>query len=384
MADIHLGAWRDPRLKELCTASFKQAIKTCIDRKVDFVLIAGDLFHTAIPGIDIIKLAVNQLKKLKAKNIPVYVIPGSHDYSPSGKTMIDVLEEAELLINVMKGSIEEGKLKLEFTQDPGTKVKITGVLGKKGMLDKKIYDTLDLKSLEAEKGKKIFMFHTALDEMKPKEMEKMDSYSVAMMPKGFEYYAGGHVHIVKEHQDADYNNVIYPGPIFPANFSELEKLRNGGLYIVDEKKEYIPLKLAEVKPLTFEFKDATPETIMEKIKTLDNVEEAIVLIRIKGTLDGNSSDVKVREIIEHAESKGAMLVLVNKAALLSKELHEIKIEENTAEEIEKAVIKEHLGQIPVDFAENEAVITRQLIKGIEGTDVYKKIYLRLLPTGSMT
>ena len=35
-------------------------------------------------------------------NIEVYVIPGSHDFSPSGKTMLDVLENSGLVINVNK------------------------------------------------------------------------------------------------------------------------------------------------------------------------------------------------------------------------------------------------------------------------------------------
>ena len=46
---------------------------------------------------------------------------------------------------------------------------------------------LDLKNLEEEEGFKIFMFHTALTELKPKNLERMDSAPISLLPKGFDY-----------------------------------------------------------------------------------------------------------------------------------------------------------------------------------------------------
>lgn len=109
--------------------------------------------------------------------------------------MLDVIENAGLLTNVARGEeTSNNKLKLNFTIDEKTGAKITGMLGKKGMLEKNYYEALDKKNLEEEKGYKIFMFHTALTEFKPEEMEKMESTPVSALPKGFNYYAGGHVH----------------------------------------------------------------------------------------------------------------------------------------------------------------------------------------------
>ena len=112
MADCHIGSWRDPKLKDTSTLAFNKAADKCIAEAVDFILISGDLFNTSFPRLDNLKTAVNALKKLKDRDIPVYIIPGSHDYSPSGKTMLDVLEEAGLFINVVKGEEINGKLKL--------------------------------------------------------------------------------------------------------------------------------------------------------------------------------------------------------------------------------------------------------------------------------
>jgi len=55
LADCHLGGWRQPELKDLNFKSFQYALEECIKEGVDFVLIAGDLFDSAYPPIDILK-----------------------------------------------------------------------------------------------------------------------------------------------------------------------------------------------------------------------------------------------------------------------------------------------------------------------------------------
>ncbi|MBI4151230.1 DNA repair exonuclease, partial [Candidatus Woesearchaeota archaeon] len=105
IADVHLGGWREPALREANAQSFSACIDKIIEERVDFLLIAGDLFNTSVPPIDALKLAVQKLNEVKRATIPVYLIPGSHDASPSGKTMLDVLEEAGLFINVVKGDV---------------------------------------------------------------------------------------------------------------------------------------------------------------------------------------------------------------------------------------------------------------------------------------
>ena len=83
LADCHIGGWRDPKLRNIAAKAFDKAIDSCIEKNVDFILIAGDLFNTSLPSVDGLKTAVKKLKGLKDKNIPVYLIAGSHDFSPS-------------------------------------------------------------------------------------------------------------------------------------------------------------------------------------------------------------------------------------------------------------------------------------------------------------
>jgi hypothetical protein len=153
-SDSHIGGWRDDKIGNLGVLAFKKALDESIAKNADFVLIAGDLFNSALPPIDKLKEVVISLKKLKENGINCYIIPGSHDFSPSGKTMIDVLEHAGLLVNVCKGTVESDLLRLKFTVDPKTNAKITGIIGKKGMLDRKYYEALDKNSLEKEENSK--------------------------------------------------------------------------------------------------------------------------------------------------------------------------------------------------------------------------------------
>ena len=344
LADCHIGGWREPKLKELNYNSFSKAIEEIINYKVDFLLVSGDLFNTSFPSIDALKLVISKFKLLKENDIPVYYIAGSHDFSPSGKTMLDIIEEAGLAKDVMRGSINEGKLKLNFTIDKKTGTKITGIIGKRGMLDKKYYEILD-KEIEKEDGFKIFMFHTTLTELKPKSMEKSDSTEISFLPKNFDYYAGGHVHIVKSTDIDDYKNIVYPGPTFPNNFSELEELSHGSYALYDNDKiEIKKINLIEHLSIIINFKEKNPREIYDLIKEkLIDIENKIITIRLNGKIiNGKVSDINFKDLFDHAYSKGAYFIMRNTNALKLDNLDEIKKEISSVENIEEEIINEHL------------------------------------------
>jgi len=361
LADCHIGGWREPELRDLGIKSFEKTIDICIERHVGFILISGDLFNTAIPNIDLIKDVAKILRKAKDANIDVYVIPGSHDFSPSGKTMLDVLEKAGLVINVMK--FENGKLK--FTEDK-TGVKITGILGRKGGLEILDYENLDREHLEKEGGFKIFMFHTALTEFKPEEMEKMVSQSVANLPKNFNYYAGGHVHYIfdKKHE----NGVLtFPGALFPNNFKELEEFKHGGFYVVDDSLnlEYVPIKLKDVLSIKINADDKTPEDVELELMNIRDYWGKIVTIRIEGKLkSGKPGDINFKKIGD--KLKESYCVLKNTFKLTSREFEEIEISVGTTEEIEDNIVKEHTGKISLAglTKEGEEKLTFELINAL--------------------
>ena len=361
-SDCHIGGWRDERMGVLGLEAFKQAIEQSISRNVDFVLIAGDLFNSALPPIDKLKEVVIALKRLKQNNIPCYIIPGSHDFSASGKTMLDILEHAELLINVFKGEVVDGKLKLKFTVDKKTNAKITGILGKKGMLDKKYYEDLD-RSIENEPGFKIFLFHTAIKELMP-DNDKIENFPVSILPKNFDYYGGGHIHVIKSKNFEGDKNVSYPGALFPNNFRELEEFRNGGYYLFEDGKiTWNPIIIKEIEVLNFNCDQKTPSQIekevLEKLKEVE-VRNKIVTIRIKGELiSGKASDIQLNDIFGILLHKGAYYVMKSTSLVKSKEFEEVQSNVSSIEEAEEKVIKSNVGQSSI---KNEEELIRSLIK----------------------
>ena len=70
LADVHIGSWRDPKLNDISLRAFEKAMDMSIEREVDFILIAGDLFNTSLPSIDKLKGTVDVFKKLKNLGIP--------------------------------------------------------------------------------------------------------------------------------------------------------------------------------------------------------------------------------------------------------------------------------------------------------------------------
>ena len=333
--------------------AFCKAVDKCIKEKVDFILIAGDLFNTSFPRLDNLKTVVTKFKQLKDLSIPVYIVPGSHDYSASGKTILDVLEEAGLFVNVFKGSVENGKLKLNFTVDKKTGAKITGMLGKRGALEKSYYEKLILDNLEDEGGYKIFIFHSGIDELKPKEMENIISQPLSLLPRGFDYYAGGHVHIVDDRQIDGYGRIAYPGPLFPNSFAELEKLERGGFYIVEDgSARWEPIQIYNIEKLQVDCNHKNPDEIKNYILTNFKNKElnnTIVLIRLHGILaSGKPSDIDFKEIFNFLYDKSAYFVMKSSHAVSSKEFEEIKTDARNVEDIESFLVKEHLGQIKLE------------------------------------
>ena len=332
LADCHIGSWREDKLKELGLKSFEEAINICIKENVGFVLISGDLFNSALPGIELIKRTAEILKKLKENDINCYIIAGSHDYSSAGKTMLDVLERAGLVENVTK--IEDGKLKITLDK---TNTKISGLFGLKGGLERKYYQELDFSDIENESGFKIFMFHTALNEFKPKDLEKVEGLELNKLPKNFNYYAGGHVHYIYE-GDYDKGKVVFPGALFPNNFKELEEFNHGSFYLVDDQLNLrnIRIKLKDV--LKIKINAVTPSQVENELMSIKDFEDKIVTIRIEGVLEsGRVSDIDFKKVLDYL--KDAYVVLRNTNKLKSKEIEDIKIEGNV-ENLEEENIKE--------------------------------------------
>ena len=373
LSDIHLGSWSaHPELRELSFVAFEKAMNICIAENVDFIIIAGDLFDTSLPSIDILRKATAVLRNVKEEGIRIYCVPGSHDYSPTGKTFVNVLEDAGLLTNIAKWTEEEGKIKLQFFIDK-TGAKLCGMEGRMGGLELGLFEKFN-KDIENEEGFKIFVFHSGIQEFLPELLkEKMKVVPLELLPKKFNYYAAGHIHYT---HTEEYNGakIIFPGPTFPTDLKELEEHKSG--FFISEVNEesidtnFVPVRTKDVHAINVNANGKSITKIENEIT--DNIEmsyvkDKIVLVKIEGTLDsGKPSDIKFREIISKSQEKGAYTTKKNTTKLKTKEFEEVEVAKNlSVAELEKEIIKKHLGQMNIWNKENEEKLVLALMSVFE-------------------
>jgi len=344
LADIHLGGWKQQPLQDLNFQSFKKAVDICISEKVDFILIAGDLFDSAYPSIEILKKTFMEFKRIKEEKIPCFIIAGSHDYSVSGKTFLDVLEKAGFCKNVT--DFDEKNEVIFLNPFIHGNVALYGYPGKKSGLE--IKDLRRIKLNDSPGMFKIFMLHTTID--KAKGSLPIDSIEADSLPNS-DYYAMGHLHI-----DFQYKNFVYPGPIFPNNFQELEDLQFGRFCIIDTKSDNyikkIELRIREILPVSIEVKNsltATSQIISELEKK--ELEDKIILLRVRGELEkGKVSDIKFSQIDEFLKRKKAYFLLQNTRDLKAKEV-ELEFEVGGQKNIEDETVRIYSEKNPSNFNE---------------------------------
>jgi exonuclease SbcD len=363
IADCHIGANRSPALEKLELAAFTKAMDTCMQEEVDFVLITGDLFHANLPDMHVANAAVKKMKEVKDACIPIYVIYGSHDYSPNDTSIIDILESTGLIKKIVKGEDVDGKLKLEVFTDPKTGAKLVGISGRKAGLEKNYYEILDRDSLEKQPGFKIFAFHSAISELKPEFLAQMESIPVSLLPKGFDYYASGHVHRRTESHFSEYPRVVFPGALFAGYSRDLEDSSKGekrGFYLVSFDDKVEDVRFVEVPVCEFEYfeYDVSDKNALQAKKDLlsnlgnISVENKVVVVKIRGELSGGkTSEISSGEIRDLLKGKNALDVIINRYGLTSREYAAVRVAGEDSQAIETRLLRENIGAVKVSVEE---------------------------------
>jgi exonuclease SbcD len=387
LADIHIGAWRDDKLKEINLRIFEKAIDDIIDRQVDFIIISGDIFHVNIPDLESVKRVVVKLQEAKKRRIPVYVVYGSHDYSPNSTSMIDILVAGGLLTKVWDPYTEDNKIKLRCVTDEKTGAKLCGISGRSYSMDRDYYEILDRESLEAWKGFRIFVLHSAINEIKPKSAAYDVGVQTSYLPRGFDYYAGGHVHEYLRDDQSDFGMIAYPGALFGSSFSDLENVANGmkrGYIIVEFEDKVKKVSFIETTHPKIEFhhilgENRTSRELSGVLRNLiDRVEpkDKIMLLKVDGTLtSGLVTDIDWNEIRDKLMEKGSEFVYINRRGLSTKETPEIKVQGESVKEIESKVLRESLKGFMVrrSYPEETQRWVEAQFKGEKGLDLASKL-----------
>ena len=341
-------------------------MQVCMHENLDFLVITGDFFDVNVPDLSPVKRAAEMLRRIRDNGTEIYMIYGSHDFNASTISMIDILHSAGLFIKPVEfEQTGEGKMRLRLINDKKTNIRIAGLSGRKNSLDTEYYQLLDQYSAEYEEGPKIFLFHTLISELTPNELAHNKTVPMSLLPRGFMYYGGGHLHKRVEYMADDKKSaIIYPGPLFGSTFTDLENTATGekrGFYIIEYDTEsrtveplFMPIKLADIDLKVVDANGLTSKQTEDKIskiiKELDPVDK-IFLLKVKGRMSmGRRSDIEFGKFEEEISRKGALISFINRSNLYSAESVGIKIpnRETNIENIEKTVIKERISSYKID------------------------------------
>jgi DNA repair exonuclease SbcCD nuclease subunit len=381
LSDVHLGFQKYESLQKIEQQVFEKILDQCISLKVDFILIPGDLFHVNIPEMRVQKFAFAKFRQVHDAGIPIYVVYGSHDFSPVSNSVIDLLSEIGYITKVTQAtSHEDGRISLKCLIDEKTGAKITGFSGLKVGKDREWYEKLDRDSLETEPGFKIFLFHGGISDMKTDSGMDGDQMPLSLLPKGFSYYAGGHMHKFNHQSFDGYSNVVYPGTPFAGYHADLEDNANGqkrGFVLVEFEDSVKSVDFVEIKNTEYEIievdannrkAESVNHELIEKTANIDPANK-VVIVKVAGELtSGKTADVDVSGIREKLNDAGSLFVNISKNQLKSKEYSITEAKGANKEEVETNVFAENIGQLR--FGKTELL-------GEQGVKLAKKLLQEL-------
>ena len=246
MADCHLG-YRQYNSRERqndFTHAYLNIIQSAIDRKVDFVLLAGDLFEKR--AIDPLTLAhaITGLERLREAGIPCLAVEGNHEliYYRDSISWVRFLAERGLL-TLLNPKLDGERVTLPPCEKhrgayveplPGLRVYGMRYYGNStAHIVKRVADALaatDKQGVEYT----IFMAHTGVEGVLADDAGGLSHRELAPLRPQVDYLALGHVH-----KPYEFDNWIYnPGSPETNSMTEAEWPQRGYYLVeVDTKAE---------------------------------------------------------------------------------------------------------------------------------------------------
>jgi len=244
-ADVHLGnrQYGRPEREADFARSFRDMVRVAIDEQVDFVLLAGDLFHKRTVEAQSFVQAAIMLSRLKEQGIPVLAVEGNHErpFFTEGVSWLEALAQLGL-IRVLSGEYSEGALVLEPYDD---------VHGRGAFVDIGDVRIIGQRYSGASTPRVVADLITALEGLRSAPAAAHPAYTILMLHAGLEgildqyagtvtrsaldglrpyvdYVALGHIHKPYEQDDWIYN----PGSLENNSVDEVQ-WEDRGYYVVE-------------------------------------------------------------------------------------------------------------------------------------------------------
>ena len=345
ISDTHLGLQQyglEEREQDIYD-SFNQAIDISIKDNVDFVIFAGDIFHTPNPSGTAILQMANALKRLKENSIDSFFILGEHDMSRMRATPVPYV------YNNLQFSKYVGNGKPVYHKD----VMIAGFDKiRKNELEQFEEKFRELDTLAKQhNGHKILVLHQGIIEINQFAGELNSSD----LPKNFTYYAMGHLHDKSVKQfDQLGGPLVYPGSTEMTSSEGIKETEKGFFEVDISSQEAKPnwIKLDTRPQFSTKIEedfDTSISKILEKISTFDK--KPVVEIKIIGKdIERDVVQTKISQIIPQTlhcswkmlQNEDASSVLLNRPARIDEELLKLAINALKSEKLANFAVNDLL------------------------------------------
>ena len=312
-ADLHLGYSQynlDVRRRDFNNA-FGELVDKTIKLKPDFMIISGDIFEHARPSNSTLESAIGNFRRLKDAGIPVLTVDGSHDSAPNliTSTILNPLDSAGLIHYLPRHDGAYWKNENCYIYGIPNFRTSRKTMEELPVFLKKNKPTPDPLLFN------ILVFHMALDipAIKPPKMEA--EAKPENLPKGFNYYAGGHIH---KPYKSNFNKgiLVYSGGTETASYNEAQiqkgfyhvKVNKNGKAQIERINLETPRKFVVLEQT---FTNMTPKKITDAVEqNVKNNDQpnCIIVPVIKGVLpkEATRGEIDLSRIRNSAEK--ALLV----------------------------------------------------------------------------
>ncbi|HIO84920.1 MAG: metallophosphoesterase [SAR324 cluster bacterium] len=346
ISDTHLGLQQyglEEREQDVYD-SFNQAIDISIKDHVDFVIFAGDLFHTPNPSGTAILQMANALKRLKENSIDSFFILGEHDISRMRATPVPyVYHNLEFSKYVGRGKPVYHKDVMIVGFDKIRKSELASFEEK--------FREIDVLAKQ-HNGHKILVLHQGITEVNQFAAE----LNSADLPKSFTYYAMGHLHDKSVKQfDQLGGSLAYPGSTEMTTSEGIKETEKGFFEVDISSKEAKPnwIKLDTRPQFSTKIESKNLDTsiskVLEKISTFDK--KPVVEIKIIGKdIERDIVQTKISQIIPQTlhcswkmlQNEDVSSVLLNRPARIDEELFKLAVNALKSEKLANFAVNDLL------------------------------------------
>ena len=334
ISDIHLGIKRygiEERTTDFFNAWYDVIRNHAIARKVDFVLIGGDLFDRRQIDSQAATHAIVGLQALRDANIPVFTIEGNHDQRETGSRFSWLRSFSQLgYFNLLEPQYDEETAEKRFGPwDPTMRrgwyadikdVRIFGSQWYGTSVANELPELCDALARNHRPGAfNLLMLHTEVEGQLNKPIPSLALNKLLLLKENTDYVALGHIHKNFVVDDWAYN----PGSLEACSVDEFEERRGAYLVEIKDGKAYAELvrdyHQRPIKRRSFEITPYhEPETANLELKNFAMRESAhngddlapIIEITLTGTIGFKNSLLELNQIRDEVmETTSPMCVI---------------------------------------------------------------------------